>query len=1747
MNHPTSQGASSAKARTSAPSVFALAALLALLVGLSSDALGQTAPGAVDHFTWDPIPNPQRTGTTIPVRLTARDAQGAVVTNFNGSVRLAATAGLAAQTLFEDGFEDGDFAGWNRDPNAGNWSVATNVAAVGSRSVTLNGGRQSQMDGLSHALSNLQPDTVRFHVRTLRTDAYSGFVNLGDGTGFNVAVFFYFGPDGMGIFENTTGGYRVPFRPGRWYQVELQFSWTNRTVDYYVDGVLQRRAIPFLNPLVSRLNRIDLYNFDNTQAWWDQIDFIQEQQPVPVAMTPEAAGPFVDGVWTGAITLGSAARGVVLEATDEHALSGRSDPFDAFTDNQLAIGLVHTPEPASVFSPITNTLTIYNPGPQPATGVTLTNRLPPGVTLNSVESSTSGACLANAGQVVCGPLTLEAGAQLLMTTAFSATNYGRLTNRVTIAQPAGAGPTSQIYVAEALLNVVPPTLSVRDVTVGEGNAGRANAIFELVLSGPQPLPTTVQFVTSNLTATAAADFIPADGIIIFPPGTTRQTVAVPIVGDTLREPNEVFALQLRSVQNAIPERNEAYGFILDDDGGTVATLPFVEDWERGLRSYWTVSGAGSNRVSLTRSNQPYAGAFHLVMDNSQTFGNTARSEINLAIDLAGAVNPILRFRARGSSFDPSHGPPPSPFVGAADFDGVAISMDGLRWYEAVGLRSLAQEYTEFVVPLDEIVSRHGLTYTSTFRIRFCRVTSYSFPLGGMAVDDISILAEPSPLQAGPLVIASESCVPPNQAIDPGETVTAWLWLTNTGTRPIRSLTANLVSDDNLTAAGESQVYGDLVSGGPGVAKQFTFTASGVCGGTLTATLELAAAGVPIGRVRYEAPLGHNTTNAYTFSSATPIAIPTNGPAAPYPSTIQVADTAGIVDRVVVTLRELRHPIPDHVDILLRGPGGQTVTLMSDAGGALPVEGVTLVFDGASTNRLPDNDQIVSGTYGPTNHGGGDAYPSPAPGGPYGTALGAFKGAIANGTWELYVVDDTEPIEGSIAGWALALDTRTTDCCGIGPAADLSVSMFSSLAVTALDGVLRYTATVQNRGPDPAVNVIFTNVLPRGASFVAATSAAGACSFDAGTVRCPLGTLASNGVAEVTLDVRTVEAGSLTNLATVAAATRDPSPLNNAVQVVTSVLAPVLTMQSASATESASGVVVARFNLGLSPSTRTGIVAFATASLTAVAGTDFVATNGLVIFQPGETTKTIEVRILDDLLDEANEDFLVTFFNGVNISIVANRATGTIVDNDTPPTVSVFDTSVAEGDTGLTPLQFRFQLSSASGQSVSVFYATTGGTATAGTDYLATNNVVAFNPGETSRLVPVQIRGDRQNEGNETIVLTLSSPSNVTIADGTGVGTIINDDPLPSFSVQAGAIVAESCLTPNGAVDPGETATIQFVFRNNSTGLARATNVFASLLSTGGVVVPSAGRGLGAFAPGGSAIGEFTLTANALCGEVVHARFDLRDGDIILDPVEVSIPVGRLIANFAENFDRVTAPALPPGWTVLHAGAGIPWRTTNAPRDSIPNSIVAPDPDDRSTNALISPPMEVSSSQAQVSFRHSFNTERNWDGGTLAISIDNEPFVDLAEAGGSFLVGGYNGLADQSWPAWSGDSGGYIPVVAALPPDLADRSFRLRWQFTSDSSVGSVGWFVDSIMVTDGFDCCLESPPVLTLIQRDGPRVTLHWTSVPGRRYQVQYKSSLADSVWTELTSDQTSDAIAATATDELPSAGQRYYRVVWLP
>ncbi len=159
----------------------------------------------------------------------------------------------------------------------------------------------------------------------------------------------------------------------------------------------------------------------------------------------------------------------------------------------------------------------------------------------------------------------------------------------------------------------------------------------------------------------------------------------------------------------------------------------------------------------------------------------------------------------------------------------------------------------------------------------------------------------------------------------------------------------------------------------------------------------------------------------SFTNSTPIVIPNSG--ASTPSNVAVSGITNPITSITVDLFLVSHTFPDDIDVLLVGPTGGSVILMSDVGSSFAIQGINLKFDDTAPNFLPDAAALTSGTWKPSNSVGGPDVWSLAPAGPYGAALTPLYGLNPNGTWTLYIEDDAAGDTGVVdGGWRINFRT-----------------------------------------------------------------------------------------------------------------------------------------------------------------------------------------------------------------------------------------------------------------------------------------------------------------------------------------------------------------------------------------------------------------------------------------------------------------------------------------------------------------------------------------------------------------------------------------------------------------------------------------------------------------------------------------------------------------------------------------------------
>ncbi|MBI5384185.1 MAG: M36 family metallopeptidase [Verrucomicrobia bacterium] len=680
-------------------------------------------PGAVDHFTWSAIPSPQAVGQPFGVTLTALDVFNEPAVHFTGPAYLSVAGGAGTTNILGT-----DTATAGVPIYTGYATARTQVIYPASEV-----GGAGRIEALALDVASLPGITLNnWTIRLKPTPLTNHTSYVWESTNWTVVY-------QTNLSVTATGWVVFPLA------TRFEYDGTNSLMvdfSFYNSASYAAGSCRVTLRSTTRTLYYCTSSYGNPLTW-------SGSYPSPTSggftpnlllirggeranLHPLAAGPFTNGLWSGDLTVLDVATNRVLRADDGLGHAGMSGPFSVELRDDLGLVVANSLDPVAVGANLTYTVLVTNTGPAAATGVVVTNLLPPTAALLSVTLS-QGAHDTFGQAVVCSLGTINGNSAATVTLLVSPTALGVLTNVAFVTRAEADGYDAN-NAATNHTTVSVPILAINNASVWEGNSGQAALAFAVRLLPASPLPVTVNFATSNGTAQAGSDYLAASGLLTFLPGETNQFVTVTILGDTNGEPNETLTVGLTNPTNAVLGVATATGTILNDDI-PVAQMPFVEDWESGrFEPYWKVTGTGNYRSQVTSVNGPRAGAYHLTMD---TVSGYARNEVTLTINLAGWTNVWMRFYGRDWD-DDSHGPPPIPFYGGADFDGVAISTNSNAWYEVRGLRDLTSAYVAYQVDLDAALRTRGLSYTPFFYIRFNQYDDNPISTDGIGIDDIEI-------------------------------------------------------------------------------------------------------------------------------------------------------------------------------------------------------------------------------------------------------------------------------------------------------------------------------------------------------------------------------------------------------------------------------------------------------------------------------------------------------------------------------------------------------------------------------------------------------------------------------------------------------------------------------------------------------------------------------------------------------------------------------------------------------------------------------------------------------------------------------------------------------------------------------------------------------------------------------------------------------------------------------------------------
>ncbi len=964
----------------------------------------------------------------------------------------------------------------------------------------------------------------------------------------------------------------------------------------------------------------------------------------------------------------------------------------------------------------------------------------------------------------------------------------------------GSAPTNIKVNGVAVGTVTPPAapaVSIADVSVAEGNSGTTNANFTVSLSKASTTPVTIGYATSNGTATAGTDYTATSGTLTFAPGTTTQTLAVKVLADTTVEPSETFTVTLAKPTGATLTQATATATITNDD--TAAPTVSIAD------------------VSVAEGNS-----------------GTTNATFTVALSKA-ATTPVT--------------------VGYATANGTATA--GTDYTATSGTLSFGPGVVSQQISVPILADTTAET-NETFTVTLSKPTGATIATATATATATGTITNTPPAVTPTAPTVSVGNV---TAAEPSATGTALAAFTVTLSKASNTpVTIGYATTNGTATAGtDYTATSGTLSFAPGVVSQqinvpiladttaetnetFTVTLSKPTGATITATTATATI--------------TNTAVTPVPSSGTTYSITATGPDIigfnPAKDKLDLGDVS-VHNFIVVDTPAgvgFRSPWTGETAVLQGVSLGQLTVdsfapvindhLRQDLSGALAWEHGITAAQNTVYMRSHEVGQVDTVAFNPATDVVDFRY--------YGTREQIYMsdspdGVIIgnSGTGQALILKGVTKSQLSATNFAFHFAQVREDSLykqlGFASMPDTQIKPQG----VPIAGTTAWPTAAGNGAPPAGQTGTTTVIAWKYGTDTPLAFDPSKDKLDFGWFKAPeFDVNDASGSTKITIvgnnqtytltgvTLRQLQTGNIIALDS-GARTKWQNLIFAAVPTTP---LPSLSVADRSAAEGNTGTSNMNFNVLLSQaSTKTVTVGYSTSTDTATAD-DFAATVGTLTFAPGETSKTVGVAVNGDTMYELNDQFTLNLSNASNATIADAAAIGAIINDDIDPSpgsspkVSIADLAVTEGNGEHAHFMFTATLDKASATPVSVGYATANGTATAGVDYTADAGTITFAPGVTTQTVHVGIIGDTGVEPNETFTVTLSAPSGVTIARGTAVGTITNDD---APSVTPGLSISDAAATEpgSGGMAPGflHTAGNQIVDSQGKTVAISGVNWF----------------------------------------------------------------------------------------------------------------------------------------------------------------------------------------------------------------------------------------------------------------------------------------------------------------------------------
>jgi subtilisin-like proprotein convertase family protein len=632
-------------------------------------------------------------------------------------------------------------------------------------------------------------------------------------------------------------------------------------------------------------------------------------------------------------------------------------------------------------------------------------------------------------------------------TAAKLTTLPSLTTTATAGSPAGtyaitaSGAASSNYTivyANGSLNVTPAALTITADSKSKAY-GAANPTLTATYTGFVNGDSAASLTTPVTLATTATATSPLGSYPITASGATSPNYTITFVNGSLNVASAVLTItadtKTKTYGSALPTLTATYsGFINGDTAAKLTTLP----------SLTTTATAGSPAGTYTiTASGAVSSNYTIVYANGSL--NVTPAALTITADSKskayGAANPALTATYTGFVNGDTAASLATPVSLATTAN--VTSHVGVYPINATGAAS--PNYTISFVNNNLNVTPAALTITANNQSRTANTANPTFTAsfaGFVNGETAATLTTPVSLTTTATTSSPAGTYPivASGAQDADYTITH---VNGTLTVTAEVVAASLVSlevtpSTASVTVGQTAQFNATGKYSDGSVSNLTATASWLSSATSIASVTGTglATGLTAGNATITASWSgisssatltvksNTASGSVTLVSTRAMTIPSVGVASPYSTTINAAGLSGVISKVTVTLNNVTHSWPHDINVMLAGPAGQKALLMRHVGGGYSISDMDITLDDDTQAKMDNYRALKAGVYKPTNYGTVYRFASPAPATPYPTKLSAFDGTNPNGTWSLYVMDDSSGDSGSIGGWSLTITTTT---------------------------------------------------------------------------------------------------------------------------------------------------------------------------------------------------------------------------------------------------------------------------------------------------------------------------------------------------------------------------------------------------------------------------------------------------------------------------------------------------------------------------------------------------------------------------------------------------------------------------------------------------------------------------------------------------------------------------------------------------